>query len=248
MRYFATILLVLTILPLPLSAATLEEIDQQLQSAETPADLLKVETLIRESPPSADLTSRLAKTYFRLGKESGRTSRKEYFTSCVEQADKTIKLDSRLASGYFFKGLCEGRLGEINGVWSSLGVIEPLKKNMETAITLDPAIENGGPHRALGRMYHELPLLLGGDLDKSLDHLKEAVRLGPDFGENYFFLAETYYTRREYPLAEKALNDLLEVTKEKKHKTRSLREQAQELLKTVTQKLGASHAQGTENP
>jgi hypothetical protein len=76
------------------------------------------------------------------------------------------------------------------------------------------------------------------------------VRLGPKHGENYLFLAETYASRREYPLAEKALNDLLEVTKDsqKKRDIHTIREEAQELMKKITKKLGDSHAQGTENP
>ena len=241
--------------PYPLCAATLEEIDQKLQSAETSADLLGVETLIRESQKqtsaSSDLDWRLAKTYYKLARESSRIPRKKYFSLCVEQADQAIGLDNKSVGGYFFKGLCLGKLGEVDGIWSSLGVIKPLKKNMETAMKLDPVFEQGGSHRALGKMYHELPALLGGSLDKSLEYLKEAVKLGPKHAENYFYLAETYTTRKEYTLAKAALDTLLDLTKESSHDhdIHSLREESRELLKKINKYLDSgSNAKGTENP
>ncbi len=250
----AFLLTLLLLISRPLSAATLEEIDKQLQTADSPAEMLKATTVIQESleqtPSSSDLIWRLAKSYYKLGTEAGRATRKEYFISCIEQAKRAIQLNSQSAGGFFFKGVCEGKLGEVDGVWSSLGVIEPLKQNMETVIKIDPAFEQGGPHRALGKMYHELPLVLGGSLDKALEHLKEAVRLGPQFAENYFLLAETYYSRKEYQPAQAALNTVLDMTKEAKiHRDiRLVRRDAQELLKKITRNLGDSNAQGTQNP
>lgn len=238
----------------PVNSATLEEIDQQLQTADSPSEMLKVSTIIQESlaqaPSSSDLMWRLAKAYYKLGTEAGRATRKEYFISCAEQAKKAVQLNNQSAGGFFFKGVCEGKLGEVDGIWSSLGVIEPFKKNMETVIKIDPAFEQGGPHRALGKMYHELPQVLGGNLDKALEHLKEAVRLGPHYPENYFLLAETHYGRKEYQLAQEALNTVLGMTQEAKiHRDiRLVRRDAQELLKKITKNLGDSNAQGTQNP
>lgn len=251
--FFAFIALILT-QPLSHGATAPEEIDQKLQSAETFADLLGVETLIHQSlksGESSDLAWRLAKTYYMLAKEAGRAPRKKYFSLCLEQANRAIELNKQFVAGYFFKGLCLGKLGEVDGIWSSLGVIEPLKQNMETAIKLDPAFEQGGPHRALGKMYHELPALLGGSLDKSLEHLKEAVRLSPKFAENHFFLAETYSSKKEYALAQESLNTVLDLTKEAPHgqDIHSIREGARELLKKINKYLDSgSNAKGTENP
>ena len=80
MRYIFIVLSVVIVLaaPLLLSAATLEEIDQHLSAAETPEELLKIEALIRESmrQQPVEMTWRLAKTYFKLGKEAGRATRR----------------------------------------------------------------------------------------------------------------------------------------------------------------------------
>lgn len=247
--------LTLTLVPPPALAVTLEEVDQKLQAAETSADLLGVENLIQQSLKNSeagpDLVWRLAKTYYLLAKEASRVPRKKYYSLCLEQANRAIDLNNKSVGGYFFKGLCLGKLGEVDGVWSSLGVIEPLKQNMETAIKLDPAFENGGPHRALGKMYHELPAILGGSPDKSIEHLNEAVRLSPKHAENYFFLAETYSSKKEYSHAQSALNTVLDLTKESPYSQdiHAIREEARELLKKINKYLDSgSNAKGTENP
>ena len=93
----------------------------------------------------------------------------------MEQTEKALKINPKSASSYFFNGLCNGSLGQVQGIWSSLGKIKPFKKDMEMAISLDPTVNEGGPHRALANLYLKLPYLLGGDLSQSIVHFKEAV-------------------------------------------------------------------------
>jgi tetratricopeptide (TPR) repeat protein len=102
-------------------------------------------------------------------------------------------------------------LGELEGIWSSLKIIEPFRENMETAAKINPAIDRGGPHRALGRLYFKLPGILGGDLKKSIDHLLKAVDYGPRYWENYYFLAESYFENRQYLLARTELQRAMEI-------------------------------------
>lgn len=135
----------------------------------------------------------------------------QYLNSCIDHSQRAILQDSQSGGGYFLKGLCIGRLGELKGIWNSLTMIAPFRKNMETAAKIDPAIDHGGPHRALGRLYFKLPGILGGDLKKSIDHLLKAVDYGPQYWENHYFLAESYFENHQYRLARSELQRAMDI-------------------------------------
>ncbi|MCZ6512757.1 MAG: hypothetical protein O6857_02410 [Nitrospinae bacterium] len=134
----------------------------------------------------------------------------QYLKSCIDHSQRAILRDSQAGVAYFFKGLCIGRLGEMRGMWGSLQIIEPFRKNMEVAAQINPALDRGGPHRALGRYYFKLPWILGGDIHKSIDHLLQAVSHGPAYWENHFFLAESYFKNNQYLKARSELQQAMD--------------------------------------
>ena len=192
----------------------IKELDHNYSLAKSTDDLYTLEALVKKSlktfPESDKLFWRLGRVYFKLGETFTSESEKIYFFSlCMAQTKKTIEINSQSANGYFFNGLCSGTLGQTQGIWSSLETIEPFKKDMETAINLDPSIEEGGPHRALGNLYLKLPYVLGGDLERSIGHFQKAIQLGSEFGENYLGLAEAYIENGDFILAKGILHTLL---------------------------------------
>ena len=192
----------------------IKELDHNYSLAKSTDDLYTLESLVKKSlktfPESDKLFWRLGRVYFKLGETFTSESEKIYFFSlCMAQTKKTIEINSQSANGYFFNGLCSGTLGQTQGIWSSLGIIGPFKKDMETAINLDPSIEEGGPHRALGNLYLKLPYVLGGDLERSIGHFQKAIQLGSEFGENYLGLAEAYIENGDFILAKGILHTLL---------------------------------------
>ncbi|MFQ5451856.1 MAG: tetratricopeptide repeat protein [Nitrospinaceae bacterium] len=239
----------------PPEAVSLEAIDGHYEAGKTRTDFLKSESelleSLQQSPASVALSWRLARTYLALGKFAEGDAKKDYYKRCIRQCQRAIRINPRSAMAFFLKGVCRGKLGELEGIWSSLGIIKPFKKDMMTAIRLDPSVDHGGPHRALGRMYFELPALFGGSLGKSIQHLKEAVRLDPGYGENYFFLAETYYEDSQYSQARSTLLKLLEVTGESPGNpdVQEIRQKARVLLDKIQPWLKSqeSHAQRTED-
>ena len=192
----------------------IKELDHNYSLAKSTDDLYTLEALVKKSlktfPESDKLFWRLGRVYFKLGETFTSESKKIYFFSlCMAQTKKTIEINSQSANGYFFNGLCSGTLGQTQGIWSSLGIIEPFKKDMETAINLDPSIEEGGPHRALGNLYLKLPFVLGGNLERSITHFLKAIQLGSEFGENYLGLAEAYIDNGDFVLAKDVLHTFL---------------------------------------
>lgn len=127
-----------------------------------------------------------------------------HLTRCMENVDKVLKGEKN-GTAFFLRGLCRGRLGEARGLWASLEVIEPFKVDMTLAVQIDPTVDFGGPHRALGKLYYELPFFMGGDTDKSIEHMEKAVKIGPEFWENHYYLAQSYIKDSRYRDAKKEL-------------------------------------------
>ena len=153
----------------------------------------------------------MANIHYQLARQSA-DQQVHYLGLCIESADRAIQQNSQAGAAYFIKGLCQGRKGESSGLWSSLKVIDPFRENMELAVKVAPGIDRGGPHRALGRLYYELPGLLGGDLTKSVHHLQQAIKYGPGYWENHFFLAESYHSLARYAEAKDALAAAMKIS------------------------------------
>ncbi len=185
-------------------SASLEEIDRLHESAVSAEEFASIVSLLEEAPAAADERAwRLARAHYRLGKLAA--GKGGHYARCLESAGQAVLLNSGLAPGYFYKGLCLGRLGELEGLWKSLEIIDPFRRDMETALKLDPGFDHGGPHRALAKLYLELPFFLGGDLGKSLDHIGRAVSLAPQYEENYLVQAEVLFARGRLKKALEAL-------------------------------------------
>ena len=221
-------------------AALIKELDHSYSLAKSTDDFYRIEVLLKKTlktfSKSDKLFWRLGRVYFKLGEKSNTESKKiSFFSLCMAQTKKAIEINSHSANGYFFNGLCNGTLGEAQGIWSSLSIIEPFKKDMETTISLDPSVEEGGPHRALGNLYLEIPYVLGGDLDLSIKHFQKAIQLGPEFGENYLGLAEVYIENGDFVLAKDVLGQFLdmELSSQKNEPILEWRAEALNLLKKI---------------
>ncbi|HIK57703.1 MAG TPA: tetratricopeptide repeat protein [Nitrospinaceae bacterium] len=124
----------------------------------------------------------------------------------------------------------------MNGIWASLGVIGPFEEDMKKAMEFDPSIQNGGPFRALGKLYMELPFFLGGNMDQSVYYLEQAVRLGPDYAENHLGLAQAYYAKNNLISARKTLLTLIRLTDNivNDKDLLKIRKEGQELINKLT--------------
>lgn len=140
---------------------------------------------------------KLARCYFwlsryRLTKES------EKETACregIEYAKLGVEVNERSAPSHFWLAANYGGYAQVKGAFESAALIEHIKAEMETVLELDENFEDGGAHRALGRLYFKLPGVMGGDLEKAGAHLARAVELSPQNPENRLFLGELYLER-----------------------------------------------------
>ncbi len=216
------------------------EIDKQYQQAKTLKEFERIAEKIRKSlekePGSPQWQWRLARSHYAIAKRTeDEDIAIQHFDQCIEHSSRTLEMQPDSAIGYFFRAICRGKQGEMKGMWSSLGIIDPFEEDMKKALQLDPTIQNGGPNRALGKLYLELPFFLGGSTNQSIYHLKEAVRLSPDYAENHLGLAQAYYAKNNFTSARKSLSTLLSLTDNvaDNEELLKLRTKGQELMKKL---------------
>ncbi len=193
----------------------------------------EIKKSLQRGPNSWELYWQLARAQFYMGNRSkNEKEQKNFYTLCKKNADQSLDFNPESAGGNYFKAICSGKLGQLNGIWSSVSMISGFRKRMERAVQLDPQFEYGGPHRALGKLFHDLPFVLGGDLKRSIEHLKLAVQLGPEYSDNYYYLFESLFDAKEYESAKSALSEYLEKSRNERDASQK-RKRAEKFLRQI---------------
>jgi tetratricopeptide (TPR) repeat protein len=113
-----------------------------------------------------------------------------------EQRLAGLRATPGAAGAYFWTAACWGQWALARGKLASAraGVAGRVRDLSETVIALDPALEEGGGYRVLGRLHDQaprIPLLTGWvSRTKAIEYLRKAYALGPRNPVTWFFLAE----------------------------------------------------------
>jgi hypothetical protein len=83
-----------------------------------------------------------------------------------------------------------GALAESFGLRQGLRYRGAIKAALERVLRIDPAFQQGSADRALGRWYHQVPALFGGDKNKAEAHLRRSLTYNPNSTVSRVFLAE----------------------------------------------------------
>lgn len=196
---------------------------------------------IKSAPGEIQPYCQLSHIHYKIaGKVKEDLAEMEY-KKCIEYADAAILRNPNAGTAYFMKALCLGKRGELNGVWSSLQMLNDFESNMKRAVELNPSLDGGGPYRALGRFYFQLPGLLGGSLKDAIQNLEKAMTYGPENWENLLYLGEAYMEADRYQQARPLLTRFMQITSSRAHepKMNANRKQAQKLIQEIQEETGS---------
>jgi tetratricopeptide (TPR) repeat protein len=134
---------------------------------------------------------------------------------------------------HFWFAVNKGSVGKLNGVLNSLFMVDPLKKEAQKIIELNP--NHAGAHMVLGEIYKSLPGLFGGDKRKAIEEFKTAIEKDSIYTAAYISLAETYKDVGEVQKAEETIDKLLSLKTSRDIRRFKLYEtkDAQKLLKEI---------------
>jgi tetratricopeptide (TPR) repeat protein len=144
-------------------------------------------------PKDFESAWKLARATYWLGDHDAQTTRRQWLERGVEAGRAAAAVEPKRPEGHFWMAANMGALAESFGLRQGLRYRGAIKDALETVLTLDAAFLQGSADRALGRWYHRVPRLFGGDKKKAEAHLRKSLTYNPDSTISHFFLAETLF-------------------------------------------------------
>lgn len=158
----------------------------------------------------ADIESQ--KRIFDEGKTLGQAEvdRLEATVKGRSAADRITALRATPGAGgaYYWTAACWGQWALARGKFAAAraGVAGRVRDLAETVVAIDPALEEGGGYRILGRLHHQsprIPFITGWvSKDKALEYLRKSYALGPTNPVTWFFLGEAILDQEPQNLEE----------------------------------------------
>ncbi len=103
--------------------------------------------------------------------------RETAYDKAQEYAKKAVQLDANNADAYMEVARAVGRLAQFKGVLQSLNLAGEVKKNLDTALKLNPKLP--AAYIALGLWNAEVPLVAGGSSSQVEVNILKAIELEP---------------------------------------------------------------------
>jgi len=211
-----------------------DDLFEQMADMETAQQALDLyRTALNEAENKYEPFWKISRLLYYIGEHTeNKKEKKNTFSQAVYYAEKAIQLGPEKPDGYYWRGVNNGKFGESKGILKSLSLVKPIKSDMNKVIEIDPAFEDGGAYRVLGRVYFKLPGFAGGSKEESLKLLKKSTEFGPDDANTRLFLGETLLAMDETEKAREELEFVLSLEEDPlwKSDVSSAKQQAKELL------------------
>jgi hypothetical protein len=150
------------------------------------------ESRLKGNPKDFESAWKLARACYWLGGHVAADARRAQYERGIEAGRQASVLQANRPEGYFWMAANMGAMAESFGLRAGIKYRGPVKKALETVLTIDRGFQQGSADRALGRWYLKVPRLFGGSKDKSVEHLKQSLTYDSTSTASHFFLAETY--------------------------------------------------------
>ncbi|MBW1710065.1 MAG: hypothetical protein JRG97_07145 [Deltaproteobacteria bacterium] len=173
------------------------------------ASIVVYEEVLAQEPENTEALWKAARVYYWLGTHSPKKERAAIFKKGIEYTEKAVSINDSCVPCHYWLGISYSVYGEAKGILKSLNLLDPVKAEMNKVNELDPAYDQGGAYRVLGRIAFKLPRIVGGSKKRSVEYLKKSQEYGPDNFLTHVFLAETYLGMKKNDLAKKELEAVL---------------------------------------
>jgi tetratricopeptide (TPR) repeat protein len=167
------------------------------------------------SEERTDSLTRVARLSFLIGELSPKNEKSRYFEKGQHYSEILIKEKPDGPEGHYWLAMNLCGLAEQGGARRGLKLIPEIVEELEKALKENPAYDQAGPHRVLGRIYFECPAwpLSVGNVPQAYSHLSAAVAIAPENSTNHLFLAEALFRLGKTEEARKELHLVLNGTR-----------------------------------
>lgn len=156
------------------------------------------------NPDDFESAWKLARARYWIGGRAPERERREALEAGIAAGRAAARIEPDRPEGHFWIAANMGALAESFGLRQGLRYRSAIRNTLLIVLELDPSFQQGSADRALGRWYFKVPALFGGSKTKSEEHLRRALKYGPNSTISRLFLAETLLSlgRRDEARAE----------------------------------------------
>lgn len=164
--------------------------------------------VLEKEPDHLRANYELSKIYYHLGDRAETKDEKiNLYTKGTEYGQKAIKIDGDSEWAHLWYVVNLGRRSQTKGVFNSLAYVPTVKKEVNRVLAIDPEHTIALDVKAM--FYYELPGLLGGNVNKSIELLSEALALDSNYALLYVDMAKCYVKKKEYEMARQYLQKVI---------------------------------------
>lgn len=124
------------------------------------------------------------------------------------QAAMNADMDDEIGP-LFWRAVCRLEAARLRGKVAMLRVLAGCERDLQRAEVIDANFHFAGALRVLGRITHQKPLILGGDLDQAMALLKSALKLFPDNSTTQLYYAEVLLADKQRNKARRVLHEIV---------------------------------------
>jgi tetratricopeptide (TPR) repeat protein len=155
---------------------------------------------------------KLARVNYYLGAHTtDERERDEAFREGSDMGKIAVQLDSNKPEGHFWLGANYGGAAE-HSTLAGLSTVEDIRREMVAVLKIDEQFQGGSAHLALGQLYLQAPRLLGGDIQKAIEHLERGLKFGSNNAMLRLRLAEAYLETNRTADARNQIDVILKIT------------------------------------
>ncbi|MFJ5538882.1 tetratricopeptide repeat protein [Vreelandella titanicae] len=133
------------------------------------------------------------------------------FNRLGEQAEQLVERYPDAAELHIWAGIIRSTEAGASGGLGALGLVKQAKKELETALELNPLALDGSAYTSLGALYYQVPgWPLGfGDEQKAEWHLQRALAINPEGIDSLYFWGDYLHEQGRNAEARQALERAL---------------------------------------
>jgi tetratricopeptide (TPR) repeat protein len=135
---------------------------------------------------------RAARVYYFVGDKAATAEKAPYFEKGIDVGQRAVAAEPNGVEGHFWLGVNYGGYSEQKGVFKALTTVGKIRAEMETVLKLNDRYQDGGAYLALGEMDRQLPRIIGGNMNRSVQRLEQGLSVAPHNLEIKLALGQAY--------------------------------------------------------
>ena len=138
-----------------------------------------------------EIAWRLGRAFFFLGQEEPAVEiKRELHAQGVDAGKRAVRAEPARVEAHFWLGVNLALLAQVESPLKAIAHALQAKRALQQAVMIDPSYHAAGPLRALARLRHKLPRLLGGGSAQARENYERAIELAPNNTVTRIYFAE----------------------------------------------------------